>query len=268
MLHQGENVGYKRYETRNEKISQYWKKDAEGEEAKKDSMLYVIGMQLIIFSIMFLVFFLIGKVNPTGFAALQNAYQTIFQKEIGKEEFAETFQTVKETFAKMQKKEDEEQNMDIYNGQGGEDIPFCGKKASFAPITVTAKFYKPVDYQRVSSPFGYREHPISHKKGFHTGVDLAAPTGTPICAAFHGIVKTVSESNTRGKYLVLEHGKGLETIYCHCDAILVTEGQNIHGGEKIALVGSTGQTTGPHLHFEVKLNGYFYNPFWLLNNEF
>lgn len=267
MLHQDENVRLKQYRTRNEKMTHYLRKDAE-EETKKDSMLYVICIQLVIFSVILLAFFLIGKINPTAFAALQNAYQTVFQKEMGKEEFVETFRTVKETFANLQNKNEKKETVEIYNGQGGEDIPSGGKKASFAPIAVTAKFFKPIDYQRVSSPFGYREHPISHQKSFHTGIDLAAPTGTPIHAAFYGVVQTVSESKTRGKYLVLTHGNGLETIYCHCDEILAVEGEKVNSGDQIALVGATGQTTGPHLHFEVKLNDCFYNPDWFLKNEF
>ena len=149
-------------------------------------------------------------------------------------------------------------------GAGGADLLPSTDKASFAPLTVTGTFHKPVAYTRITSKYGYRVNPVTNEYGFHSGLDMASPEGTPIYAAFSGTVETVSESNGRGKYLILTHNNGLQTIYCHCSAIMVEAGTKINGGEKIAEVGATGQATGPHLHLEVLLNGMRYDPAWLL----
>lgn len=226
--------------------------------------------RLIIFSLLVLFVFAIAKGETKLYSDLKVAYQSMIQKDMGKEELKETFshltQYVKENISKEGRVQSIKNKL-LFNGQGGEDAPFFGKKASFSPLFITEPFHKPVEYKRVSSPFGQRENPVTHKRGFHTGMDLAAPMHTPIFAAFSGRVAQVEESKVRGKYIVLEHGNGLTTLYCHCNEIFVQEGTLINGGEKIAEVGATGQVTGPHLHFEVKLNGISYNPSWLLLDD-
>lgn len=106
----------------------------------------------------------------------------------------------------------------------------------------------------LTSPFGFRQHPITGKSDFHTGVDLAVPKGTPIGAAYPGRVVEVGESDIYGKTITLFHG-GFATRYCHCDSIVAKEGMNLRQGETVALVGSTGMATGPHLHFELIIQG-------------
>jgi len=95
----------------------------------------------------------------------------------------------------------------------------------------------------------------------HTGLDVAAPTGTTICAAAGGTVSTVqSLSGSYGNYLVINHGNGVQTLYAHCSAIYVSEGESVSQGQAIAAVGSTGNSTGPHLHLEIRVNGTTLNP--------
>lgn len=111
---------------------------------------------------------------------------------------------------------------------------------------------------RLTSPFGPRT--IFGRSGFHTGIDLANVTGTPIVAAADG---TVSFAGTKGSYgtlLKLDHGNGFETYYAHCAELLVAEGTWVSQGQTIALIGSTGRSTGPHLHFEVRWLGEALNP--------
>jgi murein DD-endopeptidase MepM/ murein hydrolase activator NlpD len=113
----------------------------------------------------------------------------------------------------------------------------------------------------VTSEFGGRTDPITGEWSGHSGIDLGASKGTPIRAASNGIVKTVSYGSTGyGYYLTIDHGGGLVTLYGHCSTILVTEGQSVKAGEVIAQVGSTGRSTGNHLHFEVQINGESKNP--------
>jgi len=113
---------------------------------------------------------------------------------------------------------------------------------------------------RLTSQFGYRMHPILHRRIFHGGVDIAAKSGTPIHAAAEG---TVMEARWRGGYgntVVIQHDGGVSTLYAHCSSILVRAGQEVRRGQVIARVGSTGLSTGPHLHFERRQNGVRVNP--------
>lgn len=107
----------------------------------------------------------------------------------------------------------------------------------------------------ISSEFGGRASPGGIGSTNHKGRDYAASAGSPIYAAASGSVTTVSYSGARGNYVVINHGNGLATLYQHCSAIYVSEGQSVSVGQNIAAVGSTGNSTGPHLHFEVHVNG-------------
>lgn len=115
-------------------------------------------------------------------------------------------------------------------------------------------------YTRISSPYGYRIHPIYKTKKFHTGVDLAAPGGTNILAAADGVVKMSGWNGGYGNCVVVDHGGGLSTLYGHASRLLVTKGQSVKRGEVIAKVGTTGNSTGNHLHFEVLVNGKTTDP--------
>ncbi len=117
---------------------------------------------------------------------------------------------------------------------------------------------------RVSSPFGYRIHPIFKTKKLHTGIDIAAPMGRNIVAANDGKVLSAGWRNGYGRTLMIDHGKGITTLYAHTSKLLVKKGDIVSKGQIVAKVGSTGYSTGPHLHFEVRVNGAPKNPMgWL-----
>ena len=115
-------------------------------------------------------------------------------------------------------------------------------------------------YKRVSSEYGYRVHPTLGVNKFHNGVDFAANSGTPIMAAYDGTVVGATYNSSMGNYVMIDHGDGLYTIYMHASQLYVSSGQTVSKGETIAAVGSTGRSTGPHLHFSVRLNGEYVNP--------
>lgn len=112
---------------------------------------------------------------------------------------------------------------------------------------------------RITSDFGYRNCPY-HGRELHSGLDMAAPSGTPIRAALAGTVTRSCFTSSYGNYTVIDHGNGLTTAYAHQSSRLVQVGQTVTAGEVIGLVGSTGNSTGPHLHLEVRLNGELKDP--------
>ena len=115
-------------------------------------------------------------------------------------------------------------------------------------------------YKRISDDYGNRMHPILGVQKFHNGLDMAAAGGTAILAAYDGDVVGAAYNNSMGNYSMIDHGSGLYTIYMHCSALYVSKGQTVTKGQKIAAVGSTGRSTGNHLHFSVRLNGNYVNP--------
>lgn len=115
-------------------------------------------------------------------------------------------------------------------------------------------------YTRISDDYGYRIHPTLKVQQFHNGVDMAAPGGSPILAAYDGTVVAAAYSSTMGNYIMIDHGDNLYTIYMHASALYVSSGQSVVKGQKIAAVGTTGRSTGNHLHFGVRLNGSYVNP--------
>lgn len=115
-------------------------------------------------------------------------------------------------------------------------------------------------YTRISDDYGYRIHPILGTQQFHNGVDMAAPNGSPILAAYDGEVIAASYSPTMGNYIMIDHGDGLITIYMHASSVSVSSGTMVARGEQIGCVGSTGRSTGPHLHFSVRENGSYVSP--------
>ena len=115
-------------------------------------------------------------------------------------------------------------------------------------------------YKRISDEFGNRMHPTLGIEKFHNGLDMAAPGGSAILAAYDGDVVAAAYSSSMGNYIMIDHGSGLYTIYMHCSALYVSKGQSVTKGQNIAAVGSTGRSTGNHLHFGVRLNGNYVNP--------
>ena len=140
------------------------------------------------------------------------------------------------------------------SGFDGSDVPFIGADGFCSPI---GENWRNV----VTSEFGNRRDPFTGERRGHTGMDLAVPTGTSVRAALPGTV-TVSTYNQGGYgyYVMIDHGSGLSTLYGHNSQLLARVGQTVEAGDVIALSGSTGRSTGPHLHFEVRINGERTNP--------
>ncbi|HEU0230226.1 MAG TPA: M23 family metallopeptidase [Burkholderiaceae bacterium] len=118
----------------------------------------------------------------------------------------------------------------------------------------------PVHYTYLSSPFGWRRDPVTGRRALHTGIDLAAPRGTPIRAASGGVVVKAGYESGYGKMVEISHGNGLDTLYAHASKVDVKVGELVTKGQVIANVGESGRATGAHLHFEVRMAGQPLDP--------
>ncbi len=114
---------------------------------------------------------------------------------------------------------------------------------------------------RVTSPFGYRTHPTLRTQQLHTGVDLSVPEGTQVRVVADGIVKRASEDAVNGKVIIVDHGRGVTTAYCHNSRLMVTTGEAVKAGQVISESGNTGRSTGPHLHYQLELGRRPVDPF-------
>lgn len=123
------------------------------------------------------------------------------------------------------------------------------------------KFAWPVpSSHKITEEYGDRIHPILNVPQFHNGIDIGAPTGANIVAAYQGKVVAAAYSSTMGNYIMIDHGDSVYTIYMHASKLYVAEGAEVAWGQTIAAVGSTGRSTGPHLHFSVRVGGQYVTP--------
>ncbi|MEB3286785.1 MAG: M23 family metallopeptidase [Vampirovibrionales bacterium] len=134
-------------------------------------------------------------------------------------------------------------------GIGGFASSVQAKSPEFAPVS-----------GQVTSSFGWRNDPLGGGNRFHSGLDIAAPQGSPVYAPQNGYVVFSGPYKGYGNVVVLDHGYGLYTLYGHASTLYVSKGQAVRYGQTIAAVGSTGRSTGPHLHFEVHQAGQYVNP--------
>ena len=139
-------------------------------------------------------------------------------------------------------------------------------RSSKSVYTGNGQFAWPSDSStRITSSYGYRTHPISGKQSLHRGIAIGAALGSNVLAADSGTVVTAGWNNSYGYYITINHGGGLVTLYAHNSKLLVSKGDKVTKGQVIAKCGSTGNSTGPHIHFEVQLNGALQNPMNYLN---
>ncbi len=135
-----------------------------------------------------------------------------------------------------------------------------GSSSGSVPVANASGFMCPVSGYYITDAFGYRWHPIYNEYRFHYGVDMATSYGTPVYASKSGTVYMATYNDVNGNYVKIDHGDGTETFYLHFDHYTVSVGQYVSQGEIIGYVGSSGASTGPHLHFELHVNGTAVNP--------
>lgn len=167
-----------------------------------------------------------------------------------KEAHIETLIAIEEKKRKEEEERERRRQLALQNSGGNTNVN-VSKKGFLWPLP---------GYGTISSGFGRRGVIIKGGGSFHSGIDIPAPIGTSIVAALDGTVSAAGYHYSMGNYVLLSHGGGLYTVYMHASKLLVSPGAFVSKGQKISLVGSTGFSTGPHLHFGVKVNGAFQNP--------
>lgn len=138
------------------------------------------------------------------------------------------------------------------------------KPAQLTGLSVAVEAMAPLESGTLTSGYGQRIHPINGTEEFHSGVDVAAPLGTDLVAAYDGEVVEVGENEQLGKFIRLSHGNGIEILYGHCQEVVAMQGTVVEAGERVALVGSTGVSTGSHVHIRVSVDGTACDPATLL----
>jgi len=184
-----------------------------------------------------------------------------------------SYQTEKDNLDREQKKRDalvDENNMELKQLEKTlkevEALEAKQKAEAAAKMSKNTKFvggameWPSPGYYTITSPFGSRFHPILKINRMHNGVDVAAPSGAKVVAANAGTVIRSAYSSSYGNYIIIDHGGGVATLYAHGSALLVNEGAKVKRGDQIMKVGSTGYSTGPHLHYEIIVNGKNVNP--------
>ncbi|MDR0948978.1 MAG: peptidoglycan DD-metalloendopeptidase family protein [Lachnospiraceae bacterium] len=179
---------------------------------------------------------------------VQHYQQEITNKQLLIDEYEAQLAQMEETISVLEQAIAEEKRRLIETG--GAVLHFDGGVFLFPLAT----------YTRISDDYGYRTHPILNVQQFHNGVDFASPAKTAIYCAYDGRVVAAEYSATMGNYVMVDHGDELYTIYMHASALYVEKGDVVVKGETIAAVGSTGRSTGNHLHFSVRLNGAYTSP--------
>ena len=189
-----------------------------------------------------------------------NAKGAEFQSLLAQSEDAQS--ELLDEIAKVEKEYDaEEYRQWLATSEPETTQPTSGGSTTVTPPASSGDWLVPINYDWFTSPFGYRWHPKSGVWKMHYGVDLAASTGTPIVASRSGVIRTTDyEEGGAGYYVSINHGDGYASIYMHMTHYIVSPGDYVSAGQVIGYCGSTGLSTGPHLHFGISYNGTYVNP--------
>ncbi len=249
---------------------------------KKDYLLRTLLLQFLVCLILFGVLLALKTSNSNFFTELENTFSKKLEDNLTIEEAKSVFTNI--TANKTNETNDNISETEVITTEtetvfvpfeepslsaeiiasGGKDIKVSSnddipKNVSVDSYKLNKKMVLPLKGE-ITSPFGVRTHPISGDLRFHAGIDIAAEMGSNIYSAFDGEIIVADYDKWNGNYLKIKHDNNITTIYCHCEKLNVKKGQKIRAGEVVATVGSTGSSTGPHLHFELRINNISYDP--------
>lgn len=237
-------------------------------EKKSSPINTVMLVQFIVCAVAVVSVFLIGRLSPQTFEFIKNEYNRIMSVDMSAQEIASS---AKKVIGQVEVADDKQESEEKASAQskGGKSVKSAADGDTLAVMSLfksDEEITVPV-HGEITSEYGNRTNPVSGEYLMHSGIDIAASQGEEVRAAYSGIVSDVGSNSVSGNYIGLIHRDGSETFYCHCSKIIAEKGDVIRAGETIALVGSTGRSTGPHLHFEVNVNGKSVDPLLYLPHE-
>ena len=245
---------------------------------KKDYLIKTLLLQFLVCAVLLGVLFAFKSTNSKIFKDIEQTFSKKLEENLSidkaKSVFANLTETDKNNTSETVKDVPEEESVFIpfeepslsaeIIASGGRDIKVTSndeipENVSVNDYKLNQKMILPLK-GKITSNFGVRTHPISGDLRFHAGIDIAAEKGANIYSAFDGEIVEADYDNWNGNFIKIKHDNGIMTVYCHCENLNVNKGQKIRAGEVIATVGSTGSSTGPHLHFELRIDNVSYNP--------
>ena len=241
----------------------------EKKDKKKDAFSVVMITQFVVCTVLLAVMFIFCRGDSAAGKSIRSQYEKLMKRDFSSEDYKEAYSAVS-SFIKGERDE-RAKPAENKNSEESESVPMGGNDVhsdnlsvlegiSFEKYSTKSEYIKPLDDYYISSEFGYREDPIAGGNGVHTGIDLASGEGNSIKASRAGKVVKAEYSNGYGNYVLIAHDDGMNTLYAHCSKLKCAVGDCVEQGQTIALVGSTGNSTGSHLHFEVRKNGVKLNP--------
>lgn len=236
-------------ETRLQEWAQAQEKKQEKAKGRPALHLSVVAVQSVACCVAVLLALLLRMAGGEAYQSLRLS----FQRALARNEWVSTVAQMWD--GDPIEKIEETESFDVKEGN------FTSEES--APLTAVSAI-APLENGTLTSGYGDRIHPINGTEEFHTGVDIAAPLGTDLLAAYDGEVAEIGENSQLGKYIRLRHGNGIEVLYGHCEEIVATQGAVVKAGERVALVGSTGVSTGSHVHIRVSVDGATCDPATLL----
>ncbi len=239
-------------------------------EGKAEALVRILSINALLFFFVLISILLVKFTAPKTFESIKSGFLEATQKaDITKNDIENFFKNFSEFILKENDKNNvnsgsfssdiPQKETDLNMSMGGEDTDNT-LLVNQNHYVLTSKLTPPVKEGAITSKFGPRIHPITKKEGFHTGLDIANKLNTPIFAAFSGTVLETGQNEAYGNYIILKHSDNLKTFYGHLNSVKVKKGMNLRKGEVIGYMGSTGYSTGPHLHFEIRINDLRVNP--------
>lgn len=240
-------------EVRIQEWTQAREEKQEKEKRRPTFHVSVIAVQSVACCVAVLLALLLRMAGGEAYASLRRSFQQALARNEWVSAVAKAWDG--DPIEKTVKTEGDDVKEDTFTDE--DPAPLTG-----SPVAVAA--LAPLESGTLTSGYGDRIHPINGSKEFHTGVDIAAPLGAPLLASYDGEVAEVGENDLLGKFVRLSHGDGIEILYGHCSEVVARQGDAIKAGEQVALVGSTGVSTGSHVHIRVSVDGATCDPAVLL----
>lgn len=257
---------------------EYWEEEEETPKTEPKRPRYK-GTQLLLLiqiglcALVLLVVLGLKLIGGEWYEGFRSWYQTEVNRSIIASDDIEQYQAVWNSVFSPQKEPEGDPAQDTSSELGTAlQVSYSPNTSTVSqsekPVYLSVGISKPLESGTVSSAFGNRQDPFTGEASIHKGLDIAAPEGTVIQSVLPGQVKEAQENESYGKYVVVDHGNGIETLYARCSELLVQSGDTVSRETPLAKVGQTGKATAAHLHLELHLQGEYYDPQPLLGGSY